>query len=41
MVQAVVAGEPMAAVAARFETDRKAGRKWVVRYRARRPRWLG
>jgi transposase InsO family protein len=34
MVQAVVAGEPVAAVAARFKTDRKTVRKWVGRYRA-------
>src|SRR5512139_868119 len=34
MVQAVVAGEPIRAVAQRYETDRKSVRKWVERYRA-------
>lgn len=34
MVQAVIAGEPVAGVAARFGMDRKTVRKWLKRYRA-------
>src|SRR5881394_3823599 len=33
MVQAVVTGEPVSAVAARFGIDRKTVRKWLARYR--------
>ena len=34
MVQAVMAGEPVAGVAERFGIDRKTVREWVARYRA-------
>ncbi|HKP67409.1 MAG TPA: IS481 family transposase [Casimicrobiaceae bacterium] len=34
MVQAVLAGEPVSAVATRLEVDRTTVRKWVARYRA-------
>jgi hypothetical protein len=33
MVQAVLAGEPVRAVAQRWQTDRKIVRKWLLRYR--------
>jgi len=33
MVRAAIAGEPVAAVAARFDVDRKTVRKWLARYR--------
>ena len=33
MVQAVLAGEPVRAVARRYQTDRKSVRKWLLRYR--------
>jgi len=34
MVQAVLGGETISAVAQRWQTDRKSVRKWVIRYRA-------